>query len=278
LNFYDFNPESKQPLLHLAHANGFPPATYLLALKPLLEKFHVVSFYARPFWPDCPPASTLKNWDIFADDLIRGLEELKASKITVIGHSLGGVATLNAAIRRPDLIGQVVLIDPTMLPPSFLAKVFWYNLLGMEIRKGLVEGALRRRRHWESRETAYESFKEKTLFKKWPTEILRAYVAGMTAPDEKGGVKLTYSPEWEAQIYRTIPTDVWKKAEKLTQPALVIRGETSNTFTADSEKAFRKANPSVRFEVVPGAGHLVAQERPDEVGRILQNFLNSSSF
>ncbi|HTA77262.1 MAG TPA: alpha/beta hydrolase [bacterium] len=275
MNFYDFNPESKQPLLHLAHANGFPPATYASAIKPLLEKFHVVSFYARPFWPDCPPASTLKNWDVFADDLIKGLEQLKVSKITAIGHSLGGVATLNAAIRRADLIGRVVLIDPTMLPPSFLFKVFWYNLLGMEIRKGLVEGALRRRRQWESREKAYESFKEKPLFKKWPDEILRAYVDGMTTPDEKGGMKLAYSPEWEAQIYRTIPTDVWKKAKQLTQPALVIRGETSNTFMADSEKAFKKANPSVRFAVIPRAGHLVAQEAPGEVAQILTNFLIS---
>lgn len=259
----------------MAHANGFPPATYAPAIKPLLEKFHVVSFYARPFWPDCPPASTLKNWDIFADDLIKGLEQLKVSRITAIGHSLGGVATLNAAIRRPDLIGRVVLIDPTMLPPSFLLKVFWYNLLGLEIRKGLVEGALRRRRQWESREKAYESFKEKALFKKWSDEILRAYVDGMTAPDEKGRVKLTYSPEWEAQIYRTIPTDVWKKAKLLTQPALVIRGADSNTFLVDSERAFQKANPSVRFAVVPHAGNLVAQEAPVEVGQILQNFLIS---
>jgi len=259
----------------LAHANGFPPATYTTALKPLFEKFHIISFYARPFWPDCPPAKTLKNWSVFTNDLICGLEEIKADRITAIGHSLGGVATLNAAIRRSDLIGRVILIDPTMLPPSFLRKVSWQKWLGMETRKDLVQGALRRRRQWESRDHAYQSFKDKPLFKKWPDEILQTYVDGMTAPSEQGGVRLTYSPEWEAQIYRAIPTDVWKQAKLLRQPTLVIRGESSNTFMVESEQAFKKANPSISFAVVKDAGHLVPQEKPDEVGNIILDYLNS---
>jgi pimeloyl-ACP methyl ester carboxylesterase len=147
----------------------------------------------------------------------------------------------------------------------------------MEARTDLIQGALRRRRHWDSREQVYQSFKEKALFKKWPDEILQAYVDGMTAPSEKGGVDLVYPPEWEAQIYRTIPTDVWKKASLLRQPALVIRGETSNTFTAESEEAFKKTNPSASFAVVKNAGHLVPQEQPDETGRIIVDFLKSNS-
>jgi pimeloyl-ACP methyl ester carboxylesterase len=277
LNFYDFNQNSQKPLLHLAHANGFPPSTYAQALKPLLEKFHAISFYARPFWPDCPPSQTLKNWSVFTDDLLNGLKEVKARKIIAIGHSLGGVATLYAAVGQPEIFSHVILIDPTMLPPAFLHKVTWMKWFGVEARKDLVQGALRRRRDWGSREQAYLSFKDKPLFKKWPDEILRAYVNGMTAPSEKGGVKLIYSPEWEAQIYRTIPTDVWKKAVLLHQPTLVIRGENSNTFTAESEKAFQKVNPSASFVVVKNAGHLVPQEQPDEIGQIILSFLASQS-
>ncbi len=263
--------------MHLAHANGFPPSTYTRALKPLFEKFHVISFYARPFWPNCPPAKTLKNWSVFADDLLNGLKEVQARKIIAVGHSLGGVATLYAAIRRPELFSHVILIDPTMLPPAFLRTVTWMKWFGMEARTDLVQGALRRRRHWDSREQAYLSFKEKPLFKKWPDEILKSYVEDMTRLSEKGGVDLTYSPEWEAQIYRTIPTDVWKKAALLRQPTLVIQGEKSNTFTIESEKAFRKANPSASFAVVKNAGHLIPQERPDEISQIILSFLTFQS-
>jgi pimeloyl-ACP methyl ester carboxylesterase len=99
----------------------------------------------------------------------------------------------------------------------------------------------------------------------------------MTAPSPEGGVSLIYTPEWEAQIYRTIPTDVWAFAAKVQKPLLVIRGENSNTFTRDSEKSFRKVNPRALFEVVGGAGHLVAQEKPEEVGKLISDFLKNRS-
>lgn len=276
MNFYDHNPDSTKPLIHLAHANGFPPATYRLALQRLYDHFHIVSLYARPFWPDCPPADTLKDWSVFSKDLIQGIELFAEKPIIAIGHSLGGVATIQAAVEHPELFSQVILMDPTMLPPSILRKVWWMKLFGWEGRKELVEGALRRRRHWESREQAFASFKGKSLFKKWPEETFKAYVEGMTRENSKGGVDLAYSADWEAQIYRTIPTDVWKWVSKLQPPTLVVRGETSNTFMAESEEAFRKLRPQTTFAVVPGAGHLVAQEAPIEVGQILLKFLQTS--
>jgi pimeloyl-ACP methyl ester carboxylesterase len=274
VKLHDFNPGSDRPLIHLAHANGFPPSTYVRAVDPLLSEHHVVSLFARPFWGEYS-ADTLRHWSVFADDLLAGLKEVSSNKVIAIGHSLGGVATLYAAVREPELFSHVILIDPTMLPPAFLRKVWLLKWFGIETRKELVQGALRRRRQWANREEAYQSFKTRPLFKQWPDETLWAYVDGMTAPDEAGGIKLIYPPEWEARIYRTIPTDVWKFAARLTQPTLVIRGETSNTFTADSEKAFRKAKPDASFAVVKEAGHLVPQERPEEVGRRIQEFLNS---
>ena len=271
MKFHDFNPGSDKPLLHLAHANGFPPATYVGALTPLLSQYHVISFYARPFWGG--PADSLKDWSIFGEDLLTGLGQVSASKVVGVGHSMGGVATLYAAVRNPGLFSHVILVDPTMLAPALLRKVALFRWFGIETRKELVKGALRRRRQWASREEAYRSFKDKPLFKHWSDETLWAYVDGMTAPAEDGGIKLIYPPEWEAKVYRTIPTDVWECAAKLTQPVLVIRGEMSNTFTAESEAAFRKALPSASFAVVKGAGHLVPQEQPETVGQLILQFL-----
>ncbi len=272
MKYYEFNSLKDKPLLHLSHANGFPPPTYVRALTPLLSDYHIFSFYSRPLWGDCPP-ETLKHWSIFSEDLLEGLKEISAKKVIGVGHSLGGVTTLYAAVKNPDLFSHVILIDPTMLSPKLLWQIKWMKLFRLEAREGLVQGALRRRRSWESREEAYQSFKGKSLFKNWPDEVLRAYLDSMTAPDGAGGQKLIYPPEWEARIYQTIPTDIWKYAKLLKQPTLVIRGETSNTFTSESEKAFRKANPHISFAVVKGAGHLVPQEKPDEVGQILLEFL-----
>ena len=208
-----------------------------------------------------------------ADDLLEGLKEMGAQKVIGIGHSLGGVLTLYAAVKQPELFSHLILIDPTMLSPKLLWQVRLAKIIGFEARSFLIKGALRRKRTWGSAGEAYEYFRGRGLFKNWSDEIVKSYVNSMTGPSPEGGVQLIYPPEWEARIYKTIPTDVWKFAKQIQQPSLVIRGETSNTFTADSEKAFRKVNPGVSFEVVTGAGHLVPQEKPEEIGRLIADFL-----
>ena len=180
---------------------------------------------------------------------------------------------LYAAVRRPELFSKLVLIDPTMLAPKLLWQVRLFRLLGLEARPELVNGALRRRTEWAGKKEAFEYFRRRPLFKTWSDNMVRAYSDNMTGPDPESGVRLIYPPEWEAQIYRTIPTDVWKYAVRISCPALVIRGENSNTFTGESEKTFRKVLPTAQFKVVPGAGHLVVQEKPLEVGVALCDFL-----
>ena len=231
-----------------------------------------MSLRVRPLWGDTPP-EWLKHWNQMADDLLSGLKEMGASKVVGVGHSLGGVLTLYAAVKAPELFSHVILIDPTMLSPKLLWQIKFMKLFGFEARKYLIKGALKRRRTWESAREAYEYFRGRQLFKNWPDEIVQAYTESMTAPSPTGGVYLIYPPEWEARIYQTIPTDVWKFAKLLTQPTLLIRGEDSNTFTADSEKAFRKINSNARFEVVREAGHLVPQEKPGEITKLIQEFL-----
>ena len=272
MRLYEFNPSSTKPLLHLAHANGFLPQTYQESLKPLLNDYKIISFYPRSLWGDTDP-KWLKHWSQMADDLIASLDGIKVKGIIGIGHSLGGVLTLYAAVKRPDLFSKVILIDPTMLPPKLLWQIRLMKLIGLDARSALIKGALRRKRNWDSAKAAYEYFRGRQLFKNWSDAVVKAYVESITEPALDGSIRLSYPPEWEARIYKTIPTDVWKSAKLIQQPTLVIRGETSNTFTEDSEKAFRKANPRVSFEVVLGAGHLVPQERPNEIGRFIRDFL-----
>ena len=205
--------------------------------------------------------------------MIHGLKRMGAHRVEAIGHSLGGVLTLYAAVKEPDLFNRIILIDPTMLAPGLLRKIRIMKFFGFEARSFLIKGALRRKREWKSLEAAYEYFRGRQLFKNWPDDIVKSYAESITVLSPQGGVSLSYPPEWEAQIYRTIPTDIWKYAGLLTQPTLVIRGENSNTFLADGEKAFRAINSKVQLEVVPAAGHLVPQEKPEEVAKLVVKFL-----
>ncbi len=130
-----------------------------------------------------------------SDDLLDGLKGIGAQKVIGIGHSLGGVLTLYAAVKQPDLFSRVILIDPTMIAPKLLRQMKIMKLFGLEARSYLIKGALRRKKTWESEEAAYHYFRGRTLFKNWSDEMVKTYTESMTAISAEGGVQLIYPPE-----------------------------------------------------------------------------------
>lgn len=262
------------PVIHLAHANGFPPATYAPLAETLTERFRVIGLPARPLWPGYPPRSA-PDWHVLADDLLQALEELGLREIIGVGHSLGGSCTMLAATRRPDLFRAVVLIDPVILPPLWLCSLGLMRRLGLSQRQPFVQGALRRRRSWPSRRACYDHLRGKSFFANWPDASLRAYVEAGTRAREDGRVELVYPPEWEAHIFATSPTDIWRYVPQLLNPALIIRGEHSETFQPQSQRRMEAQLPCARFHVIPDAGHLVPMERPAETGAVIREFLGA---
>lgn len=260
------------PVVHLAHANGFPPGSYRLLADTLVGRYRVIALPSRALWPDSQPS--VRDWRTLADDLIQGLDRLLLDHILGVGHSIGGVLTMWAAIRRPDLFRAVVLIDPVILPPAWLLLLRVMRCLGLYWRQPFVQGALQRRRTWPSQQACYESYRDKPLFADWPDASLRAYVKAGTRPRADGQVELVYSPEWEARIFATSPVDVWSDVPKLRTPTLVIRGDRTNVFLPECQARMEKLLPHARYVVIPGARHLVPLERPAETGAAIQAFLD----
>jgi len=261
------------PLLHLAHANGFPPGAYRLLAEVLAERYHVIALPSRPLWPGSRPEEA-PSWRVLADDLVEGLDSLSADGLVGVGHSLGGILTLWAALARPTLFRAAVLVDPVILPPAWLWGVRLMRSLGWQQRQPLVQGALRRRRMWPSREDCYEHYRDKPFFATWPDAALHDYVDSTTRPRPDGQVELAYPPEWEAHIFATAPTDVWHDVRLLRTPALVIRGEHSGTFTPSAQARLARRLPEAAFATIEGAGHLAPMEKPTEVGAAILSFLD----
>ena len=262
------------PLLHLAHANAYPPGTYRPLAMILAKRYHVLALPARPLWPGSRPQE-IASWHPLADDLIAGLDRLGAGPIVGIGHSMGGVCTLWAAVARPDLFRAVVLIDPVILPPLYLAFIRLLSPLGVMVRPAMIRRTLRRRRIWPSREACFVHYRAKPVFAAWSDDSLWAYVeAGTRMRPDDGTVELVYPPEWEAHIYATVPTDVWQAIPRLRLPVLIIRGARSETFLPASLQRITRLLPHTRTLVVPDAGHLVPMERPEVVGEAVLSFLS----
>ena len=264
------------PALHIATANGFPPETYRPFAAALTRTYRVLSLPPRPLWQP-PPAPEGFRWHMLADDLLAGLDAHGIERVVLAGHSMGGVASLWAALSAPERVRALVLLDPTILPPALLFSIRVMRAFGQGDRLPLVGAALRRTRRFESTEAAYERWRQKALFANWSDETLRLYVEGITRPAPGGGVELAYPPEWEAQIYRTIPTDLWQSVRALGRsrvPVLVVRGAETDTFVETSARRFARLVPRAEIVTLPGHGHLFPQSAPQQAAEIVAAWLD----
>jgi pimeloyl-ACP methyl ester carboxylesterase len=200
-----------------------------------------------------------------------------------VGHSVGGVATVYAALKQPERFSHLILIDPTFLKPRWLWSIRLFRLAGQGHRLPFVRGAMRRRRLWASAEDAFHHLSSRSLFKRWQPDVLRAFIDSAVVPTTPNGnapatteVTLRITPEWEARLFQTVATDVWRlpaQLRRLKIPTLVLRGDQTDVFTPISERLFRQGYPEAQIETVPGAGHLIPQEQPDAVGQVMVAFL-----
>jgi pimeloyl-ACP methyl ester carboxylesterase len=270
--FIDFGGNGR--ILHFAHPNAYPPAGFRQFLEPLTEQFHVYAVAHRPLWPGSKPEE-MTGWRIIADDLIRFFDQMGWQQVIGVGHSLGAVATLYAAVSRPDLFSQLILIEPVMLPPAILQKIAENPDAG--VFNKMVTGALKRRNQWESRKAAFARFRHKAVFDRFSDEALWDYVNSATQQTENGVFELAFPREWEARFYSMPPQAVWQAVEQLTQPTLAVRAAESDTLFPQAWELWQALQPDANFVEVPDCGHMLTLERPSHVATIVQNYLNQTS-
>jgi pimeloyl-ACP methyl ester carboxylesterase len=261
--------------LHFLHANGYPPECYKPLLELLKTEYRVFGMYLRPLWDDAKPED-IDDWHPLSDDLLRFLSDREAGPVIGVGHSVGAIVTLRAALSAPDKFHALVLIDPVLFVPSLLA--FWNFTrsigLGDKVHP-LVIGAQKRRRTFDNLETLFSGYRKRKIFRYMSDDNLRIYIEGITKPSENGGYKLVYPPEWEAQLYRTWlrDSDLWRGLRNLEVPTLIIRGRETNTFLESAARLVKRKQPKVKIEALEKSTHILPLERPKEVFDILQSFL-----
>jgi len=258
------------PLVHLAPANGFPPATYVPMLAPVLVHHRVVSLPPRAMWPGIgEPPDAPGSWLELSTDLIAGLVEHRLPTAIAIGHSFGAVVSLLAAVEDPARFRALVLLDPTIPPPAYLAAYLEARRRGEQTFRPLADGARKRRHHFDDAAEAFGYWRAKSLFADWSDTALRTYVEAMLAPDPAGGFTLTWSPRWEAHYYESFFTESWEVLGRLDPglPVFILGGATSDTFVPDAARLLQERLPNATIDTIPGHGHLFPQSAPEQTGK-----------
>jgi pimeloyl-ACP methyl ester carboxylesterase len=229
----------------------------------------------RALCPDAgPPPETAGSWADYGADVVRVLAAHGIDRATLVGHSFGGVASLVAAVRWPEAVRALVLLDPTIFPPDRMDAVRAAKAAGWNPPHPLVPRTRERRRSFASRAEAFGYWRDRPLFADWSDESLGRYVEGALRP-AGDGFTLRWTPEWEAFDYESFYPDTWRDVPRLDPalPVLVVGGERSDTFLPESSAMFARLVPHATVLTLSGGGHLFPQAQPERTAAFLVDWL-----
>jgi pimeloyl-ACP methyl ester carboxylesterase len=247
-----------KPKLHFSHANSYPAGTYRQLFALLAADFEVGALDMHGHNPKYPVGD---GWHHLVDELVHELERrYQGEPVILVGHSLGGMLSLMAAARRPELARCVVMLDSPVVAGWRAAVWRVAKAIGLGERLSPARLSVRRRDRWPSVEDAMRHFASKELFAAWAPGVLQDYLDAGLEPCEDG-VRLRFTREGETAVYQSLPHHIGKLvARGLPVPAGYLAGQASEENRLAGLDATRAlVGPNLRM--MPG-GHLFPMEAP----------------
>ena len=275
-------------MLLWGHANGFSAGSYLPWLQQIATRMRVFAFDARGHggseYPGEPLAQTCRA-DALAEDLAAVVEALRAivgvaADIHFAAHSYTGLA----ALRLGSLHGHcpwksATLFEPPLSPTPDVPG----HAIASELAEALVNGALRRRDAWAGPAALAERLGASSAYADWDKDMLAAHCAAILRPEAEGeGYRLACDPKVEAQGYRmTMDCTTYDYAGLFDCPTTFVasdlpkEGGTPSWASRMQGLAAEKV-PGARLVRMPGTGHMMIFEQPQEALRILFESINTA--
>ncbi|TNC92497.1 alpha/beta fold hydrolase [Thalassolituus sp.] len=249
-------------ILHFAHANGFTGGTYRVLTDRLSEHYQVHAIDRVAHNPRFPVTD---NWGFLVDEMIHHFETSFHQPVIAVGHSLGGVLSLLTALRRPDLVKAVVMLDSPVMTPVQAHGMRFMKFTGLNERVFPIRRIEERQTEWQNLDEARDYFRGKSLMRDFDPRCLDDYIISGTE-EEGGRLILRYVPMLEANIWRTIPHNIHTLG-RLKVSGAVIGGRSSEYFKR-LNGAYMKSRLGMKLKWTEG-GHMYPLERPDETADLI---------
>ncbi|VVD81045.1 2-succinyl-6-hydroxy-2, 4-cyclohexadiene-1-carboxylate synthase [Pandoraea fibrosis] len=259
-------------IIHFSHGNGFPAGVYRKMLGALADEYDVRAIDRighDPRYPVTPGWRYLRNE--LVDTLVR---QYHGEPVWLVGHSLGGFLSLMAALKAPQCVRGVVMIDSPIVTPGWRTQMLRLGLLtGLYERLSPAGVTKRRRDRWPDWEAAWQHFASKPAFASWDPDVLRDYIDCGTLPTGDGEARrLAFAREIEYRIYLTLPPLLAVRALRgVPVPVGFLAGTESRELRQAGIGATRRI-VGTHLRYVPGT-HLFPMERPLETAAAVRDML-----
>jgi pimeloyl-ACP methyl ester carboxylesterase len=191
-------------------------------------------------------------------DAVALIEALHCAPCHFVGLSTGGFIGTRIAIRRPDLLKSLILMDTSADPEpgenlkQYKVLMFIVRWIGWWPVIGKVMPLF---------------FGKKFLSDPGRQHEVREWKACIMSSNKKAMVKFGQGIFGRAGVYEEL--------SKIKVPTLVVVGEEDMPTPVDKAKRIAEKIPGAKLVVIPHAGHLCTVEEPAAVTAAMEEFLSA---
>jgi pimeloyl-ACP methyl ester carboxylesterase len=267
--------------LFVSNGNGFAIDGYYPFWGPLGARFEVVAFDVRNHGAN-PRAASGRDGHTYAQmalDLERVRREVEArlGGRTSVGvfHSMSARAAMKHALEIGFPWAALVLFDPPNVPPPGHRT---YEAMDVFERR-LADWALRRQDRFADPSELARQYAQTRAHTTWVPGAHDLMARAVLRPRETGeGWELACPRELEASIYlQAMTLNLWPPASAYGGPVVLIAADPE----APGAPAPAFANRALAqeqgyaYEAIPGTGHLLQIQKPEECRRAMLAFLDA---
>ncbi len=257
LHFLESGRAGSRPLCFLhggaAHAHWFDAVT------PFFEdRSHVVSLDQRGHGESEWAVPAAYGTEDFAADLRGLMDVLGWTRMTVIGHSMGGHNAMAFAAWHPERVAGLVIVDSRPIIPAER----------LDVMRARGRRSPRLHPTAEAAAATFRLLPRETL----ADPALLAHMGRAAVTRRDGGWGWRFDPSTHGERR---PVDAWPLLPRIAAPTLVVRGALSPVLPADMAERLRASIPRASLVTIPNAYHHLTLDAPTAFTTALTHFLNT---
>jgi pimeloyl-ACP methyl ester carboxylesterase len=262
LNYLEWGTPSAPAVLLLHGLRGYAYAWRQTAER-LAERYHCLALCANGHGDSSPTPDGDYSYELYAGGVHALVEQLGLSRVTIIGHSMGGRTAITYAATYPERTQAIVTVD---IAPRMPDEAAW-------ALKRALEGTPADFASWE--EAVGYSKKSRPNM---PAEVMeeRAFYAFRLLPS--GKVAWKHDPkireEWLGpELPARGKVDLWGHLVRIRCPLLVVKAETTNQLDVELCERMARYGEGSRWVEIPGTTHMVYDDNLDGFLKEVEPFL-----
>jgi pimeloyl-ACP methyl ester carboxylesterase len=261
------------PVVVLVHGIPTDYRVWDKQVEALSPQFRTVAYSRRCAFPNQNKDVANSTVENNAKDLEGLIAQLGGAPVHLIGHSYGAATAAFCALKHPEMVRSLVLIEPYLLTMLLKNPDSKAESLSLLLRKPSV--ALSGRKAMKNNQAMFREFDQKNMDK-----TLQLFLDGLQdRPDmikqySAADVDMMKANVMTVAELRTGYAPFTKKeAMQLTQPTLLLTGERSIRALQAIVEELHRTIPNNQMFKVKNAGHLPQIENPSETNEIVLKFL-----